>query len=84
MTETIETTLIGYAGLFGRGEILHGVVEVADFIQTKEFGVITDIDGDIVLEFEDCKIKYCNDMLFKHELIAELRKGEGFDGRNWL
>ena len=84
MTENVYDALIGYAGLFGRGKILHGVSEVADFIQTRTFGLITEIDGAILLEFDDCKIENCKDMVFKEELIAELRKGEGFDGRNWL
>ena len=43
MTENIENALIGYLGLYGRGKILHGVSEVADFIQTNKFGLNADI-----------------------------------------
>jgi hypothetical protein len=39
----VENALIGYVGLYDRGEILHGVSEVADFIQTNKFGLNADI-----------------------------------------
>ena len=84
MTENYYDVLLGYANELcdGEGARLYNLKEVADFIQTNKFGLITDTDGDILLEFDGCKIENCRDMVFKYELIAELRKGEGFDDRN--
>lgn len=76
-----------YADLFGSTKSsfeetrLCSVKEVADFIHTHDCGYIAEADGTLLLEFVNGEIDECTDMRFRDELIAELRKGEGFEDR---
>ena len=81
MTDMIYNTLLGHTGLYDEGEKLHSVKEVADFILTHNCGYIAEADGTPLLEFGSGEIDECTDMQFRNELMAELRKSEGFEGR---
>ena len=81
MTDMIYNTLLGHTGLYDEGEKLHSVKEVADFILTHDCGYIAEADGTPLLEFDSGEIDECTDMQFRDELMAELRKGEGFEDR---
>ena len=73
--------LLGHIGLYDEGKKLHSVKEVADFILTHNCGYIAEEDGTPLLEFDSGEIDECTDMQFRDELMAELRKGEGFEDR---
>ena len=81
MTDMIYNTLLGHTGLYDEGEKLHSVKEVADFIHIHDCGYIAEADGTLLLEFGSGEIDECTDMQFRDELMAELRKSEGFEGR---
>ena len=81
MTDMYYDTLLGHTGLYDEGKKLHSMKEVADFIHTHDCGYIAEADGTPLLEFENGEIDECNDMRFRDELMAELRKGEGFEDR---
>lgn len=81
LTDMIYNTLLGHIGLYDEGEKLHSVKEVADFIHTQHCGYIAEADGTPLLEFENGEIDECTDMRFRDELMAQLRKGEGFEDR---
>lgn len=81
MTDMIYNTLLGHTGLYDEGEKLHSVKEVADFILTHDCGYIAEADGTPLLEFGSGEIDEYTDMQFRDELMAELRKSEGFEGR---
>lgn len=81
MTDMTYNTLLGHTGLYDEGEKLHSVKEVADFILTHNCGYIAEEDGTPLLEFGSGEIDECTDMQFRDELMAELRKSEGFEGR---
>lgn len=81
LTDMIYNTLLGHIGLYDEGEKLHSVNEVADFIHTQHCGYIAEADGTTLLEFENGEIDECTDMRFRDELMAELRKSEGFEDR---
>ena len=74
-------TLLGHTGLYDEGEKLHSVKEVADFIHIHDCGYIAEEDGTPLLEFDSGEIDACTAMQFRDELMAELRKGEGFEDR---
>ena len=80
-TDMMYEVLYGYSGLAAEGVQLNGVKEVADFIHTQHCGYIAEADGTTLLEFENGEIDECTDMRFRDELMAELRKGEGFEDR---
>ena len=46
--------------------------------------VITEADGTPLLEIQERDFVFCSDIHYKYALMAELRKGEGFEDRNWL
>ena len=77
----IYNTLLGHTGLYDEDEKLHSVKEVADFILTHNCGYIAEEDGTPLLEFDSGEIDECTDMQFRDELMAELRKSEGFEDR---
>ena len=77
----IYEKLLGHTGLYAEGEKLHSVKEVADFILTHNCGYIAEEDGTPLLEFDSGEIDECTDMQFRDELMAELRKSEGFEDR---
>lgn len=79
-TDMMYEVLYGYSGLATEGVQLNGVKEVADFILTHG-GYIAEEDGTPLLEFENGEIDECTDMRFRDELMAGLRKGEGFEDR---
>lgn len=81
MTDMTYNTLLGHTGLYDEGEKLHSVKEVADFIFTHNCGYIAEEDGTPILEFDSGEIDECTDMQFRDELMAELRKSEGFEDR---
>ena len=81
MTEMYYDMLLGHIGLYDEGEKLHSVKEVADFIHTQHCGYIAEADGTTLLKFENSEIDECTDMRFRDELMAELRKGAGFEDR---
>ena len=81
MTEMYYDLLLGHIGLYDEGEKRHSVKEVADFIHTQHCGYIAEADGTPLLEFENGEIDECTDMRFRDELMAELRKSEGFEDR---
>ena len=81
MTEMYYDMLLGHIGLYDEGIQLHSMKEVADFIHTQHCGYIAEADGTTLLEFENGEIDECTDMQFRDELMAELRKGEGFEDR---
>ena len=82
MTENYYDVLLGFSDeLDDKSTELYSVKEVADFIHTHGGGYITETDGTPLLEFENGEIDECNDMRFRDELMAELRKGEGFEDR---
>ena len=83
MTENYYGVLLGYANeLFDyEGTKLFSVKEVADFIHTHGGGFITEEDGTPLLQIRNRDFEFCNDMRYKYELMAQLRKGEGFEDR---
>ena len=81
MTDMTYNTLLGHTGLYDEGEKLHSVKEVADFILTHNCGYIAEEDGTPLLEFDSGEIDECTDMQLRYALMAELRKGEGFEDR---
>ena len=83
MTENYYDVLLGFSDELcdDEGTKLFSVKEVADFIHTNGGGYITEEDGTPLLEFENGEIDECTDMRFRDELMAELRKGEGFEDR---
>ena len=82
MTENYYDVLLGFSDeLDDKSTELYSVKEVADFIHTHDCGYIAETDGTPLLEFENGEIDECNDMRFRDELMAELRKGEGFEDR---
>ena len=81
MTDMTYNTLLGHTGLYDEGKQLHSMKEVADFLHTQHCGYIAEEDGTPLLEFENGEIDECTDMRFRDELMAELRKGEGFEDR---
>ena len=83
MTENYYDVLLGFSDELcdDEGTKLFSVKEVADFIHTNGGGYITEEDGTPLLEFEHGEIDECTDMRFRDELMAELRKGEGFEDR---
>ena len=81
MTDMTYNTLLGHTGLYDDVEKLHSVKEVADFILTHNCGYIAEEDGTPLLEFDSGEIDECTDMQFRDELMAELRKSEGFEDR---
>ena len=82
-TENYYNVLLGFSDELCdyEGTKLYSVKEVADFILTHNCGYIAEEDGTPLLEFENGEIDECNDMRFRDELMAELRKGEGFEER---
>lgn len=76
--------LLGHVRLYDESIQLNNLKEVADFIHTHDYGYIAEADDTPLLKFENGEIKECADMRFRDELMAELRKGEGFEERNWL
>lgn len=80
-TEMLYDVLYGYSGLVAERTELHSVKDVADFIHTQHCGYIAEADGTPLLEFENGEIDECTDMRFRDELMAGLRKGEGFEDR---
>lgn len=80
-TENNYNVLFGFDGIYTKGTELHSVHEVSDFILTHNGGVITEEDGTPLLEIQDGEFVYCNDMQYRDELAAELRKGERFEER---
>ena len=81
MTANYYDVLLGFDGLHNGGTKLYDVKEVADFILTHDSGFITEADGNPLLEFSDRNICECHDLRFNQVLMAELRKGEGFEDR---
>ena len=83
MTENYYGVLLGYTNeLFDyEGTKLFSVKEVADFIHTHGGGFITEEDGTPLLQIRNRDFEFCNDMRYKYELMAQLRKGEGFEDR---
>ena len=82
MTENYYDVLLGFSDeLDDKSTELYSVKEVADFIHTHGGGYITETDGTPLLKFENGEIDECTDMRFRDELMAELRKGEGFEDR---
>ena len=82
MTENYYDVLLGFSDeLDDKSTELYSVKEVADFIHTHGGGYIAEADGTPLLEFENGEIDECTDMRFRDELMAELRKGEGFEDR---
>ena len=81
MTDMTYNTLLGHTGLYDEGEKLHSVKEVADFLHTQHCGYIAEEDGTPLLEFDSGEIDECTDMQFRDELMAELRKSDGFEDR---
>ena len=65
------------------GTKFFSVKEVADFIHTNCGGYITEEDGTPLLQIKNRDFVFCNDMRYKYELMAQLRKGEGFEDRYW-
>ena len=51
------------------------------YTSTHDCGYIAEADGTPLLEFDSGEIDECTDMQFRDELMAELRKGEGFEDR---
>jgi hypothetical protein len=86
MTENYYDVLLGYANELcdGEGARLYNLKEVADFIHVMGGGYITEDDGTPLLEIKERDFVFCNDVHYKYALMAELRKGEGFEDRNWL
>ena len=86
MTENYYDVLFGYANELcdGEGARLYNLKEVADFIHVMGGGYITEDDGTPLLEIQERDFVFCNDVHYKYALMAELRKGEGFEDRNWL
>ncbi len=82
MAENYYDVLLGYNDeLDTEGTPLYSVKEVADFIHTHDGGYITEEGGTPLLEIRDCDFEFCNDLCYKYELMAQLRNGEGFEGR---
>ena len=83
MTENYYDVLLGFSDELcdDEGTKLFSVKEVADFIHTNGGGYITEEDGTPLLEFDSGEIDECTDMQFRDELMAELRKSEGFEDR---
>ena len=83
MTVNYYNVLLGFSDELcdDEGTKLYSVKEVADFIHTHDCGYIAEADGTPLLEFENGEIDECTDMRFRDELMAELRKGEGFEDR---
>ena len=83
MTENYYDVLLGYVNELCdyEGTRLFSVKEVADFIHTHGGGFITEEDGTPLLQIRNRDFEFCNDMRYKYELMAQLRKGEGFEDR---
>ena len=81
MTEMYYHMLLGHIGLYDEGKQLHSMKEVADFIHTHDCGYIAEADGTPLLQIKNRDFEFCNDMRYKYELMAQLRKGEGFEDR---
>lgn len=85
MTENYYDVLLGFRdeidSVVSEGTRLYSMKEVADFIHTHDGGYITEEDGTPLLEIRNRDFEFCNDMRFKQELMAELRKGDGFEDR---
>ena len=83
MTENYYDVLLGFSDELcdDEGTKLFSVKEVADFIHTHDCGYIAEADGTPLLDFDSGKIDECTDMQFRDELMAELRKSEGFEDR---
>ena len=73
--------LLGHVGLYDEGKKLHSMKEVADFIHTHDCGYIAEAAGTPLLEFENGGVATIENAWILHELMAELRKGEGFEDR---
>ena len=86
MTENNYDVLIGFLDELcdDEGVKLYCVKDVADFIHTMGGGYITEADGTPLLEIQERDFVFCNDVHYKYALMAELRKGKGFEDRNWL
>ena len=82
--EETEISVHAEAYLYGEGARLYNLKEVADFIHVMGGGYITEDDGTPLLEIKERDFVFCNDMRYKYALMKELRKGEGFEDRNWL
>lgn len=80
-TEMYYDMLLGHVRLYDESIQLNNLKEVADFIHTHDYGYIAEADDTPLLKFENGKIEECTDMRFRDELMAELRKGEGFEDR---
>lgn len=84
-TENYYDVLLGFSDKLcdDEGTRLFSVKEAADFILANDGGYITEEDRTPLLQIRNSNFEFCNDMRYKFELMAELRKGEGFEERYW-